>query len=211
MPEVALSQVAVSRTRTRTYDVNAEIPETINALIDLITPTGSIIPVLSDVEPGNGWKICNGQVLIKAEFPRLYAVLSGRVAETETTFTLPDLRGRTMIGAGDVALGALGGSATITLAVEQLPAHSHTVTDPGHSHTVTDPGHVHASIIIDPDAAEAAAGTPVDSVTPGDTESAVTGVSVEAAETGIAVEDTGDGEPIDILPPYLAINWMVRT
>jgi len=40
-------------------------------------------------------------------------------------------------------VGATGGIDTVTLTVDQLPAHSHGVNDPGHSHGVNDPGHAH--------------------------------------------------------------------
>lgn len=43
----------------------------------------------------------------------------------------PDLRGRTLIGASDkYTLGAAGGEETVTLTVEQIPAHDHEVKLP---------------------------------------------------------------------------------
>lgn len=57
-----------------------------------------------------------------------------------------DLRGRFVIGGGgSFAPSTAGGSATITLATTNIPAHNHVINigDPGHAHGVFDPSHVH--------------------------------------------------------------------
>jgi len=47
----------------------------------------------------------------------------------------PDLRDRFVVGAGGAyAAAATGGEATHTLTTAELPAHSHSITDPGHAH-----------------------------------------------------------------------------
>ena len=47
------------------------------------------------------------------------------------------------LGAGTNALGTGGGSFSNTLAIGNLPAHSHTITQVAHSRTATQPAHTH--------------------------------------------------------------------
>lgn len=230
MPQIVMPSFSESRTKTRTYDTKSDPAQVISTLSALLCPTGTIISSLSPTEPNDGWKLLNGQSLFKFEYPALYAILAGNVAETTDTFTLPDLRGRMLIGIGGApALAAftLTGAHQITLNTNQLPAHAHTITDPGHDHTFTgvphghaviDPGHLHTATTAV--AAQSASGKTTAKPVAGDTGSAVTGISIDnatadgnigARTTGITVEQTGNGDPVPILPPVIAINWMVRT
>jgi len=55
-----------------------------------------------------------------------------------------NLEDRFVIGAGNLYAGnATGGAATSVIAIGNLPAHSHGVSDPGHNHGMNDPGHTH--------------------------------------------------------------------
>ncbi len=85
-----------------------------------------------------GWLACEGQTLAIANYQALYALLRVQYGgDGKTTFCLPDLRGRTPVGYGMarvpgrigypglLALGAAGGSETVTLTASQIPAHSH--------------------------------------------------------------------------------------
>jgi len=246
MPQIDVPDYQIKRTRTRTYDTKPDPTETLRALTAVVCPTGTIIPTLIETQPDDGWLMCNGQAVAKTAYPRLFAIIGNRFGETSTTFNLPDLRGRMPFGAGGaLGLMAVGGAASVTLTVDQMPAHGHTITDPGHvhtftadphSHTITDPGHAHA--ITDPghahtsiisDAAEATTGTDKASVTAGNTGTATTGITVQSATTGITVDSqtvtgalasattgvtvqqTGGGQSVPTLPPYIAVNWMVRT
>ena len=62
------------------------------------------------------------------------------VGDGSTTFNVPDLRGRTSVGAGTGSgltkriLGVTGGEENVTLSISQIPSHNHTFTDYGHSH-----------------------------------------------------------------------------
>lgn len=75
-----------------------------------------------------GWAMCNGQLLSIAGNEVLYTVLGTTYGgDGQSTFGLPDLRGRVPIGVGGgYALGNNGGAETVTLTTEQLPAHTHT-------------------------------------------------------------------------------------
>lgn len=85
-----------------------------------------------------GWAACNGQLLPIGQYSALYALLGVQYGgDGVSTFALPDLRGRTPLGAGastdanwqpaPLAVGAHGGSETVALDPSQLPLHSHTL------------------------------------------------------------------------------------
>ncbi len=81
-----------------------------------------------------GWAFCDGQLLAVSQNDALFSLL-GTIygGDGRTTFGLPDLRGRIPIHAGDGPglaprrLGAKGGAEKVTLTVNQIPSHTHTL------------------------------------------------------------------------------------
>ncbi|MCA0204295.1 MAG: phage tail protein [Proteobacteria bacterium] len=207
---MAIPAVTRNRRRTRTYDIpDDNLEEIIAAIETLLIPTGSIVPTMASEEPNASWKLLNGQALSKAAFADLYAIIGDAYGATEANFNLPNLQGRAMFGAGgDVALGALAGNRLITLSVSQLPAHGHAVTDPGHGHSFNPTPHSHsAAAVVDAAAAE---GTDVGAAEAGTTGDTSADGTVEQAVTGISIEETGGGASIDILPPVIGVNWLIK-
>ena len=232
MSEVSIPTAQGFRRKTRTYDEgNSNLPQILDALTALLPPAGTLAPSASDVEPSTGWKLCNGQELVKAEFPTLYSIFRGTFGETGTTFNLPDLRGRMMMGSGASYAPALLGTAgqsEIALAIANLPAHGHSITDPGHGHTFTPTPHNHTASAPDhahTGGAQASANQAITGVDHTIMEAASTdsasisvtvdnasaGGTVESATTGITLGETGSGEAVETLPPVFGINWLVRT
>lgn len=220
------------RRRTRPYDIPAGNEEEVfKALVEGAIPTGTIIPTALQEDPeGTAWRLCNGQSLVKEEFPELYAVFKGITAETETEFQLPDMRGRIAMGASaGLGLFATGGQERVVLTESNMPAHAHEIDDKGHTHAFTaephghavnDPGHTHTAAEVEAGSAESNAGSPVAGAAAGTTGSATTGITLgetvvsgsnASATTGVKIKMTGNGTPFDILPPVIGINWMVRT
>lgn len=76
-----------------------------------------------------GWALCNGQLLPINQNQALFALLGTTYGGNgETTFALPDLRGRTPIHFGNgVALGERAGAETHSLGVAEMPGHTHGV------------------------------------------------------------------------------------
>jgi len=81
-----------------------------------------------------GWALCAGQLLPINQNQALFALLGTTYGGNgQTTFALPDLRGRVAVGAGQAEtgttydLGSTGGTETAKLTVGQLPAHTHSV------------------------------------------------------------------------------------
>jgi microcystin-dependent protein len=87
-----------------------------------------------------GWMFCEGQLLPISEYETLFNLIGTTYGgDGQSTFALPDLRGRVPIHFGNgFTLAETGGAETITLTVAQIPAHSHPLlasSSPGTSNT----------------------------------------------------------------------------
>lgn len=89
---------------------------------------GEIIPFAGASSPQPSlWLMCNGQSLLRADYPDLFAVIGTAYGSADIThFNIPDLRGRTLIHQGSgYTLANPVGSATHTLTEAEMPAHVH--------------------------------------------------------------------------------------
>lgn len=84
--------------------------------------------------PPRGYATCSGQILSIAQNTALFALLGTTFGGNgQTTFALPDFRGRVPVGFGQGPgltnrdLGEVAGSETVTLINNQMPVHSHTM------------------------------------------------------------------------------------
>lgn len=77
--------------------------------------------------PPKGWALCNGQILSIQQNQALFALLGTTYGGNgQTTFRLPDLRGRAPLHTSNtLPLGMQGGQEAVTLATSQIPAHTH--------------------------------------------------------------------------------------
>lgn len=80
------------------------------------------------------WALCDGQTLRINDYQLLYAVIGTTYGgDGVNDFKLPDMRGRVPIGMGtstsgiNYPIGQAGGTETVTLTGENLPAHTHAV------------------------------------------------------------------------------------
>src|SRR5471032_2419736 len=74
-----------------------------------------------------GWMFCEGELLPISEFETLFNLIGTTYGgDGQSTFALPDLRGRIPIHQGNgFTLAETGGVEEVTLTVSQIPAHSH--------------------------------------------------------------------------------------
>jgi microcystin-dependent protein len=96
---------------------------------DQSIPTlGQITEFAGNFAP-SGWAIANGQLLSIAQNQALFSILGTQYGgDGITTFALPDLRGRTLIGDdANYFTGETLGTDATTLTVANLPAHYHTL------------------------------------------------------------------------------------
>jgi microcystin-dependent protein len=93
-----------------------------------------------------GWAFCSGQVLPIAQNTALFSLLGTTYGGNgQTTFALPDLRGRVPMHSGqgpgltNRVLGEAGGSETVTLLATQIPQHGHTANASSEDSTSSKP------------------------------------------------------------------------
>ncbi len=93
-----------------------------------------------------GWAFCDGQLLPLSQNTALFALL-GTVygGDGKSTFALPNLQGAAALHPGQGSglsvrrLGEIGGSATVTLLVSEMPVHTHTMSANTNPATITVP------------------------------------------------------------------------
>lgn len=79
--------------------------------------------------PPAGWMFCEGQLVSIAENETLFQLIGTTYGgDGESTFALPDLRGRIPLHQGNAfIMGEPGGVEEVTLTVQQIPNHTHTM------------------------------------------------------------------------------------
>jgi microcystin-dependent protein len=94
---------------------------------------GSIVLFAGNFAP-RGWSFCQGQILPIAQNTALFSLLGTTYGGNgQTTFALPDLRGRVPVGSGQGPglsswqAGEMNGTETVTLLSTEMPAHNHVV------------------------------------------------------------------------------------
>lgn len=169
--------------------------------------------------PGCVWP--DGRNVSRTTYDLLFAKwgTTHGAGDGSTTFGLPDLRGRVIIGrdnmggtpAGRVTSGVSGIAGTTLGASggdQRLHAHNHGVNDPGHGHSIYDPGHGHTvSDRINAGAMESNVnGTnPGGSDTTRDVSWGGSNVSVVGNGTGISIQTAGAGGSQN-MPPGIIWN-----
>jgi microcystin-dependent protein len=139
-----------------------------------------------------GWAPCQGQLLSIAQNTALFALLGTMYGGNgQTTFALPDLRGRFPMSFGQGAgltnrtQGEMSGTETVTLTQGQMPPHNHPLRSTNQPSGTTRP------------AGNYPAG----------------GGAYAAAADGTMAPDVvnvaGGGQPHDNIPPYLVLNYCI--
>lgn len=88
-----------------------------------------------------GWMFCEGQLLPISEYETLFNLIGTTYGgDGQSTFALPDLRGRIPVHMGDgYVLAETFGTETVTLTTSQIPAHSHPLIVSNNNGSVTNP------------------------------------------------------------------------
>jgi microcystin-dependent protein len=89
-----------------------------------------------------GWMFCQGQLLPISENETLFQLIGTTYGgDGQSTFALPDLRGRIPIHQGNgFILAETQGVESVTLTVNQIPAHSHPALGTNDTATQPNPG-----------------------------------------------------------------------
>lgn len=156
-------------------------------------PVGTILPYAGSGAAPAGWLFCEGQSLLRADYPALFAAIGETYGHADDThFNLPDLQARVVVGrkAADgnfPALGCTGGECTCTLCTSDIEAHAHDGVASGVSVTCSTVN------VCDVDGGC----------------SVVTGVSV-SLETCACTGNAGGGLAHNNLQPYLVLRYMIK-
>jgi microcystin-dependent protein len=142
-----------------------------------------------------GWALCDGQLLTISDNDALFSLLGTTYGgDGQTTFALPDLRGRVPVhqgqgpGLSNRAPGEAGGAEAVTLATPQLPAHTHTPGANSGTGTQSNPaGNVWAAGLTA-------------FIAPGSSDSSMASSSVGAV---------GGGQPHENMLPFQAVNFII--
>jgi microcystin-dependent protein len=138
-----------------------------------------------------GWMFCEGQLLSIADQAILFNLIGTTYGgDGQTTFALPDLRGRIPIHQGNgFTLAETGGVETVTLTAQQIPSHSHPMmasTAPGTQNDASN---------------SVTAASPSIELYIGDVPDADLAVS--------AVGSTGGSQPHNNFQPYLCVDFII--
>lgn len=149
------------------------------------------------------WAFCNGQLLSISTNTALFAILGTTYGGNgQTTFALPDLRGRVPIhpgtgpGLSNRVQGEMGGSETTTLNTTQLPAHSHTLNTSSGAANTSNAGGATIANGVDPSTGVQIPGY-------------LSGTPATAANAGTAIGLTGNSQPVPIMQPFNTINYII--
>ena len=153
-------------------------------------------PFLSEIKlvsfnfPPKGWALCNGQFLPINQNQALFALLGTTYGGNgQTTFALPNLRGRVPIHMSNGhTLGEAAGSTAVTVTIQQLPTHNHFVQATNNAATSDDPtnnvlGQAGANVYA--------------------------GFQSAAAMGAQMVTSVGGSQPHNNMMPYLTLNFII--
>jgi microcystin-dependent protein len=178
---------------------NTEVRDNLNHLNSYVNPTGAVLPYAGTSAP-SGYLLCDGTSVGTADYPDLFSVVQYNYGGSGTAFNVPDLSTRMPIGVGNGRTeGDAGGTENVTLDVTQIPSHSHSATDSGHTHTY-------------PTSAGA------DSLSGGDTGAydvstygANGTLTTNSGNANVTIGNTGGGSAHTNMPPYLVMNYIIKT
>jgi microcystin-dependent protein len=158
------------------------------------TMIGTVVPYVTSDPPDNALA-CDGTQYNRVDYPVLYAILDSAFIIDADHFVVPDLRGRTLIGAGSGTgltprvVNASGGEETHTLIGGEMPVHSH--LDAGHIHSI----HSHIDLLA---------------VSPGELPVSCPNPLPESTSSGnAAIGNAGGDGAHNNMPPFLALKYAV--
>ena len=154
-------------------------------------PSGALFMWPTSTAP-TGYLNCNGTAVSRTTYSTLFAVVGTTfgTGDGTTTFNLPNYTNRMPYG---TTIGSTGGSADAVVV-----SHTHTAT-------VTDPGHFHSGAVLLGGPGQAASGNP-NAIGTTNTGTSTTGITVATTNANAGTSGTNAN-----LPPYLGINFIIKT
>jgi microcystin-dependent protein len=112
---------------------------TVQKIVDLVPagiPAGTMFPYAGATAP-SGYLPCDGAAVSRTTYADLFTAISTTwgAGNGTTTFNVPNMNRRTIVGSGGTAtatlsntVGSTGGAETHTLTVDEIPAHTHNIS-----------------------------------------------------------------------------------
>ena len=140
--------------------------------------------------PPAGWMFCEGQLLPISEYETLFNLIGTTYGgDGQSTFALPDLRGRIPLHFGNgFTLAQSGGAETVTLTVSQIPAHSHPALATSNAQT----GQI-----------------PTGALLSNGPQIYIPGAQPNATMASQSITATGGSQPHDNFQPYLCLDFII--
>lgn len=160
------------------------------------TPFLSEIRIFSFNFPPKGWALCNGQQLPINQNQALFSLLGTTYGGNgQTTFALPDLRGRVPFHVGSGFLqGQSGGQESHTLTQSEMPTHTHALS----GNTAVVGGTANATL-----------GPPGGNYWANNGKTVFSTGAANAAMSPAAVANVGGSQPHENRSPYLVLNYCI--
>ena len=158
---------------------------------------GQVIAVGFNFAPV-GWQICDGSLLPISQYETLFALIGTTYGgDGQTTFAVPDLRGRVAVGAGqgnglsNYLLGQQSGVEQVTLLTGNMPSHTHIPMAAATNSTPTPSTSVVLASSTAPVNIYASSANPV------------------ALAPGVVSTAPGGALPHDNMQPYLTVTYII--
>jgi microcystin-dependent protein len=141
-----------------------------------------------------GWMFCEGQLLPISENETLFNLIGTTYGgDGQSTFALPDLRGRVPLHFGNgFTLAETGGAEEVTLTVQQIPAHTHAML-----------ATTNAASAAVPSNSEVFARAFASTITPYGTDNPSTTMSPQM------ISSVGGSQPHTNFQPYLCVDFII--
>jgi len=201
-------------------------------------PIGTIILYSGNLSTLNSanyrWLLCDGSQVSRSTYSDLFNVIGTTYGSGngKDTFNLPDFRARFPLGSNNSYSNEFvsGGHSTHVISVSEMPSHTHNtgtlqILNGGlHIHGIDDPGHNHGGSTSYESPGGIANSYALGAYGPPSYFYGVHAHTIPVGQTGIRVEsnglhthgiqgDTGfngSNQPMDMMPPYQIIHYIIR-
>jgi len=154
------------------------------------------------------WAICDGRLLSIADYSTLFTLIGTTYGgDGQTTFALPDLRGRLLVSQGRAlsgttySLGLNGGTESVTILQSTMPSHSHAFNVSTQSGTTVNASNNFLAAPVDPTATNPQI---VEFYVP----NSAPGISIHTLKAN-SLTTSGGSQPHENRMPYLTISYIV--